>query len=107
MKMSKINISKLSCQQIFDIWRTEPDIINLIDLRSIDDYKESHIPGAIHLSIEYFLESLHLLSHEKLNILICPQFEDKVLNIIENHPLLNYDFTFMSQCHEWIEKQMP
>jgi hypothetical protein len=40
-------MQRLSCEQIYNVWISEPNLIRIVDLRSQEDYEKQHIPGAI------------------------------------------------------------
>lgn len=40
-------MQRLSCEQIYNLWISEPNLIRIVDVRSEEDYERQHIPGAI------------------------------------------------------------
>lgn len=100
-------ISNLSCQQIYEIWRTEPELVELLDLRTSVEFLDAHIPGAINIPYAInFFDSYHF-SKNKLTVLLCPGFEDAVKNDYIQSKNCNAEIAFMNNCHEWINEGRP
>ena len=68
--------------------------INIVDVRSYDDYIDGHIPFAIHVPIENIEEHLVMFDKDKVNIVYsyCPycKMADKAAYIIadKNYPVM-------------------
>lgn len=96
-------VSKMTCEQIYNIWITEPEIIALIDLRPSDEFESGHIPGSKNFKIEQLGEVLMKVG-SKLAVLIADSNQEAQIRNNFNH-LDNY--VFMSQCHRWVELNHP
>ena len=94
---------KLSCEQVYNIWASEPELIQLIDLRPKDQFTAAHIPGAIHRSLENIIEQMNSLAG-RLAIIIAPEeVEPSLEALLQNHQ----DFVLMRQCHRWADLNKP
>lgn len=68
--------------------------INIVDVRSYDDYIDGHIPFAIHVPIDNLEEHLVMFDKDKVNIVYsyCPycKMADKAAYIIadKNYPVM-------------------
>jgi sulfur dioxygenase len=98
-----IKITKLSCEQVYNIWVTEPNLIKIFDLRSESEFKASHIPGAKNIPADEIINEMNILE-ERLAIIIAP---DKVETSIKNLLGHRQNFVFMSQCQRWFELNRP
>lgn len=95
--------STITCEQIYNIWTTEPDVICLLDLRSKNEYESGHIPGSKNIKINELASTLNNIGN-KLAILITQKSQvSEISKICENFD----NFVFMSQCHRWIELDHP
>lgn len=104
--MSK-NISNLSCDQIYEIWRTEPELIELLDLRPSPEYQAFHIPGAKNVPYNDHFFSNYNFSEQKLTVLLCPGFEDEVKDDYLKSDAQDVEIAFMNKCHEWLKNGKP
>lgn len=103
----KQSISNLSCDQIYEIWRTEPELIELLDLRPGTEYQVFHIPGAKNVPYSESFFAQYDFSSQKLTVLICPGFEEEVKKDFLNSPLSEVEIAFMYNCHEWLKDGKP
>lgn len=102
MKTQK-RLSSLTCDQVYNIWNSEPDLISILDLRPKPDFLSHHIPGARNISAELLSEELSSLG-QKLAVLVLPegqQFE------LDSSLQVNDNFVIMKDCHQWFRKNMP
>lgn len=99
--MSKL--LKMTCEQVHNIWVSEPEIIQLVDLRSKQQYLFGRIPGSIHLEFDY-LESFLRQTNNKLIVLIAHADQEDNIKTQYGH----FDnFVLMGQCHRWVELSFP
>ncbi len=99
----KSKVTRLTCEQVYNIWSTEPNLIQLIDLRPQLEFNDSHIPGSRNLSLENALSAFDNLG-ERLAIIIAP--EEIELMLIELLGERN-NYVLMSQCQRWTELNKP
>lgn len=94
---------KITCEQVYNIWITEPELISLADLRSKKEFDFGHIPGAT--SIDMFeLENYLKNIGQKLAILIATEEQEvQIANSFKNYN----NYVFMSYCHRWVELHHP
>ncbi len=94
-------MQKLSCEQVYNVWVSEPNLIRIIDMRSRDAYEKQHIPGAL------------LATMESLPTVICEQ-KNRLLVLFGNETpsealtaLCGDDCVIMCNHLEWFEKKYP
>lgn len=95
--------SKLTCEQVYNIWATEPDLLSLLDLRPSADFQVMHIPGSKNISLRELPREMHEL-RGRLAVFVCESGkEEEVIQTVGARD----DYVFMSQCHRWAELQHP
>lgn len=98
-----LKITKLSCEQVYNLWATEPNLIRLIDLRPDTEFKVSHIPGSENIHPNQIVNALDSLG-DRLAIIIAPE---KIESDIANLVGYRENFVLMSHCHRWVELNKP
>lgn len=98
--------NNLSCEQVYNLWATEPYLIRILDARSLTEYNKAHIPGAVHIHSENVLNEL-LNSGDKLAVIIASEnIKDEIKKIAEfKHKA--FDYVFMENCERWPELNKP
>lgn len=87
----------LSCEQVYEIWKNEPSLIVIYDLRSSTEYENLHIPGSKNVELIQLLEELNKLGN-KLAVVVTP--EDKKETILND--LKNFEnFVIVQNFHRW------
>lgn len=125
MERAAKTISYLTCEQVYQVWSSEPHLISVFDLRPKEQYLAAHIPGAISVRPE---ELSHELDHlgEKLAVIIAEeldkensetegaQVEDKDVKnrtqlgvLLESIVTGRENVVVMSRCHQWLERNHP
>ncbi|MFN3454815.1 MAG: rhodanese-like domain-containing protein [Pseudobdellovibrio sp.] len=94
---NKDKILEFTCEQLHNIWLSEPDIIRIYDIRSQAEYEYSHIPGSIHLN-RHQLISLLKKPEEMLAILV---MNDDFLKNISSDLLILKNVAILKNCHRW------
>ncbi|MGZ6440616.1 MAG: rhodanese-like domain-containing protein, partial [Pseudobdellovibrionaceae bacterium] len=75
------NLTKISCEQVYNLWATEPDLIRLLDLRASSEFKTTHIPGAENIRPDQLSKEMSQLG-DRLAVLIAPENMEASLNKI-------------------------
>lgn len=102
MKIKSLK-NNLSCEQIYNIWRSEPELVKILDLRPESEFLKQHIPGASLIQPEHLPLEIEKL-HGRLAILISPrELEDSLQQSLGE----NDDYVFMKDCHRWMELDKP
>lgn len=100
--MGAIKTNKISCEQIYNIWTTEPELINILDLRPLSEFNSGHIPGAKSVEISQVAEKIN--NGAKLAVIIASEEQEQKISL----EFADYDnYTFLSQCHRWIDLGHP
>lgn len=97
------NLNKITCEQVYNVWATEPHLIQILDLRDAAQFQDSHIPGAKNISPEAVFEQMDILG-EKLVVLIAPENIEKSLRILLQD---KRNYVFMSECRRWQDSKHP
>lgn len=93
----------LTCEQVYNIWTSEPELIRLLDLRSYAEYRAHHVPEAVFTTVEQLPAQLQQMGN-RLGVIICAEeAEDEIYEHIKNFE----NVAFLSQCHRWIELNYP
>ncbi len=101
--MSLKKVSRISCEQVYNIWKTEPELLQLFDLRSKSEFDSGHIPGASHIEVQSLRDQLMHLD-QKLAVLITHDSAEE--DIIKTCEKFN-NYALMSHCHRWLELDHP
>lgn len=65
----------LTTKQVFDLWSTESESLQLVDLRPASQFEREHIAGSLNLRAEQMADLLRNSEGDKLWVLICDQEE--------------------------------
>lgn len=101
--MSANKVSKITCEQIYNIWTTEPELISLFDLRAKAEFDSAHIPGSKHITIVDLVGVLKSIGKKLAVLIVHGDQEQQITKTCESFD----NFVFMSQCHRWIELDHP
>jgi sulfur dioxygenase len=94
--------SNLTCEQVYNLWISEPEILKIFDIRPRKDFESGHIPGAISIRADELSQTLESLG-DKLAVIVSNSDEGSILEQIKNYK----NFVFLSQCHRWSELNYP
>lgn len=95
-------MQKMSCEQIYNIWKSEPNLIRIVDLRDKKSYDHRHIPGAILAN----QQSLPQVIWENRNRLLVIFGGSDYLEPLPS--LMNgSEFVIMDKHLEWFDKKLP
>lgn len=100
MKAKKMT---LSCEQLYEIWSSEPELVVVLDSRDNELFHSGHIPGAIHVTANEIKNRLNKIG-EKLAVLVCNDI-DKEFLLSDLHEFNN--FMFLYECKRWEGLQFP
>lgn len=95
--------SALTCEQVFNVWSTEPHLIRLFDLRPKEEFDAGHIPGAINIHPGDILVEMENIG-QRLAVLIAPAGLEVTLQILLGG---HSNYVFMTQCQRWKELALP
>lgn len=102
MKNTKLT---LTCEQLYEIWSSEPELLSIVDLRKAEAYNSAHIPGAINLEHDDIIAHLSLLGN-RLAVFIADEPNKSLLNDLLNKT--NFDnFIFLNDCQRWQTLHFP
>lgn len=90
---------KLSCEQVYNIWSTDPDQIQILDLRT----NGPEIPGAKRIE----LNELRALGHSLGQKLGVVAFDSQDLSQVELIVSSNQNLVLMNNCSRWFELGLP
>jgi len=95
--------STLSCEQVYKIWSTDPHLIRILDLRSEDEFRKAHVPGALRIAPDRLGLELDQLNGRLAVVVAADELAEKVGFELSNRE----DAVLMNQCHRWMELQHP
>ncbi len=102
MKTKKLSNS-LTCDQVYNIWNSEPDLIRILDLRPKNEFDLLHIPGAKNIEEKNLSDELKTLDQRLAVLIVSDNHEQTIKDKIENHDNL----IFMRDCHKWFDTKKP
>lgn len=105
MKAQQIPTS-LTCEQVYQIWSSEPDLIQILDFRSKEEFSQHHIPGAKNITLDQIDTAFSTLNG-KLAILIAPGFHEIIESAISAQFQDRTDYIFMKDCNNWFLTNKP
>lgn len=94
-----MKLTELSCDQVYNIWSTDPDQLLLLDLRDSQSYEKSHIPGSHNIST-VDIEKQVQANPEKLCVLVTAEKNYSQFEFFNLHT----NIVIMSDCKSWILK---
>lgn len=102
MKTTKLPTS-LTCDQVYNIWATEPELIRILDLRPVQEFEQHHIPGAQRIEESQIQSELQNLGAKLAVFIVPPQYEKNLNEKIQDRD----DSIIMKDCHRWFESNKP
>lgn len=100
---NSLSWSELNCEQVYKVWRSEPDLILILDARSRQEYEFAHIPGARFCPMEDIPRAIRQ-GGERLAVVITEAGQERAIA----EQLQGYtNWVFMKQCHQWADLGLP
>lgn len=99
----KSKLTELSCEQVYNIWLSEPEVLKLYDCRSNEEYVEAHIPGAVHTLGSELSKILSGLSQKLAVLIVSPEDKNKIAETLSSFD----NFVLLTDCHRWSELNFP
>lgn len=93
----------MTCEQVYNVWATEPNLILLLDVRSPSLFEASHIPGSKNVRVDQLIEELNGMGDRLAVLIASKEIESVISKALENRS----DFVFMRHCHQWSELNRP
>lgn len=97
------NFKTLTCEQVYNIWISEPELIRILDLRPRLEFEQRHIPGAHHVPPESLFTELQSLNGRLAIIVTEHKNQEALLSTFKDHN----EFIFMQDCQRWFETNKP
>ncbi|HET9240613.1 MAG TPA: rhodanese-like domain-containing protein, partial [Oligoflexus sp.] len=94
-------MQRLSCEQIYNVWISEPNLIRIVDLRSQEDYERQHIPGAIRVTAQS-LPAVLWMHKNRLIVLFGEEQPSPALEAV-----CGPDCVMMDKSLEWFDLGWP
>ena len=89
----------LSCEQVYEIWKNEPELISIVDVRSASDFLHMHIPNSLHLDTEKLVDHLGSIGN-RLAVIVADETKkpliEELLKSFDNYVLVR-DFNRWSE----------
>lgn len=94
---------EFTCEQVYNLWMSEPEIIKVLDVRPKPEFDLGHIPGALSLAPDGVSQVLSSLGN-KLAVIVAPEnLEESLFAQIKHFE----NFVFLSRCRRWNELKYP
>lgn len=110
MERALKSISYLTCEQVYQIWSSEPHLISVLDVRPREMYLAAHIPGAISVRPEELALELDHLG-EKLAVIVAEEMTGQSspawFAALESIVAGRENVVMMSRCHQWLDLNHP
>lgn len=106
MEQVSNQISLLTCEQVYQVWSTEPELISLLDVRSRELYDSAHIPGARWVALANLKNELEHLGN-RLGVVIADESVGEQLLQVESLLTGRENAVLMNHCHKWLEANLP
>lgn len=87
----------LSCEQVYEIWKNEPSLIAIFDLRNSSEYEKLHIPGSKNVEIVQLLEELSKLGNKLAVVVTAEDRKETILNDLKEFE----NFVIVQNFHLW------
>jgi rhodanese-related sulfurtransferase len=96
-------MKSMTCEQLYNVWSTDPQLIMILDARPSEDYHSCRIPGSILVEKNHLAEKLSI-EVEKLVVVIGKDFLDqKEIDVLSKRQNL----IFVKECRRWKELELP
>lgn len=96
-------IDHLSCEQLYNIWSSEPEVIKILDLREPALFALGHIPGAEPTDREQLEDRMKM--YQKFLVVLIVDPTQNIENLEAISSFQNY--VYLNQCHRWSELNFP
>ena len=101
--METKSLNQISCEQVYNIWATEPHLLKIIDLRDRAAFLQGHIPGAQWVQINHLEKEISVLGN-RLAVLVAPAH---LLEELESRCGEAENCVLLSQCERWAQLKKP
>lgn len=95
--------SQLTCEQVYNIWATEPHLLKILDLRAPEDFQAGHIPGAVWIAPENLPTEMSALG-DRLAVLVTQPEQQSQLAAKLTHSV---NHVFLKDCDRWMALNKP
>jgi rhodanese-related sulfurtransferase len=102
MEQKKLS-DRLTCEQVYSVWSTEPELIQILDLRRPEAFNRYHIPGAVNVT-PGDLDGLILRLDGKLGLIVAP--EDMISGLEQLYGHFR-DVAILKDCDRWLALKYP
>jgi sulfur dioxygenase len=96
-------LSKMSCEQVYNLWSTEPNLIKIFDLRSPQEFASGHIPGSENILPDQVFNQLEHLG-DRLAVIVS---DEKTESSLPRLFIEQQNVVLMSHCQRWQELNKP
>lgn len=96
-------LNQISCEQVYNIWATEPHLLKIIDLRDRAAFLQGHIPGAQWVPLNHLDKEVRVLGN-RLAVLVAPEH---LQGELAQHCGEVGNCVLLSQCERWAQLKQP
>nr|BFD67690.1 hypothetical protein HAGR004_27120 [Bdellovibrio sp. HAGR004] len=101
--METKSLNQISCEQVYNIWATEPHLLKIIDLRDRVAFLQGHIPGAQWVPMNHLEKEIDVLGN-RLAVMVAPEH---LLEELERRCGEAQNCVLLSQCERWAQLKKP
>jgi rhodanese-related sulfurtransferase len=96
-------MSQITCEQLYNIWMSEPQLIRILDLRPAHEYEKAHIPGAIRVEADELGLAMQQLEGRLAVLVASESFKNSVQGTLSTYG----NYMFLRDCHGWTAMDLP
>nr|BFD59027.1 hypothetical protein CKG001_11340 [Bdellovibrio sp. CKG001]BFD62406.1 hypothetical protein BdHM001_10870 [Bdellovibrio sp. HM001] len=101
--METKSLNQISCEQVYNIWATEPHLLKILDLRDRAVFLQGHIPGAQWVPLTHLEEEVGSLGN-RLAVLVAPEH---LLEELGRRCGETENCVLLSRCERWAQLKKP
>ncbi len=95
----------MNLKNLYDLWKNEPECIEIFDFRPRECFDQAHIPGSQWMTEKLFPLDKIETEEGRLFVLIAP--ENRVLKILKNSGYFDNIALLQENFQEWVDRNYP
>ncbi len=93
----------MTCEQVYNIWSTDPDLIVILDIRPRLDFQNGHIPGALSIETSEIEHYIHQLIGKLAIVVATSNLDGYLKDKLAVFP----EVVLLNQSNRWVELLHP
>ncbi len=95
----------MNLKNLYDLWKNEPECIEIFDFRPRESFDQAHIPGSQWMTEKLFPLDKIETEEGRLFVLIAP--ENQVLKLLKNSGYFDNIALLKENFQEWVDRNYP